>query len=125
MLRLFHSEIYVPTGLKPLQYTGELRYSRHAREEASSDKYGLIDLPGRVDAERAQLIEVEARDGPLGKGSVVTKQVWRQPLDAGRDIVLVVQPDGFVRTVWVNLRSDTHKSLNRSRYMPAPRLPSA
>ena len=46
----------------------------------------------------------------------VVKQVWRQPLDEQRDLVLVISSSGYVRTVWVNLRSDKHATLDSAKY---------
>lgn len=122
MTCLYHFEVYIPPTLTVTPYSGALRYSYHAREEARSDRYGHIDLPPTLDAGRGTLIEVEtSADWDKGPAEV-NKYVWRQPLDAERDLVLVVQPDGFVRTVWVNVLTDTHKTLNRHKYMHRPRV---
>lgn len=109
---LYHFEVYLPEQCKVPAYEGKLKYSLHARKEAASDRYGTIDLPDVFKAANAQLIEVEF---DIRRNRII-KQVWRQPLDESRDLVLVIQPDGFVRTVWVNLRSDVHRTLNPSRY---------
>ncbi len=111
----FHVEVNMPERYKAPIYEGPLKYRRHAREEAQMDRYGSIPLPAVFDASKAQLIEVDF-DTDVDK---VVKQLWRQPLDDKRDIVMAIMEDGFVRTVWVNLRTDKHRTLNRAKYVRA------
>ncbi len=115
MANLFHSEVFLPKRFKAPCFRGKLSYSLHAKTEAANDRYGAIKLPEMFDpiASNAQLIEVEAG---VDAGTI-QKQVWRQALNAEQDIVLVVQPDGFVRTVWINLKTDQHATLNSSKYV--------
>lgn len=108
--RLYHCQLSIPMAYRNPCFEGELGYTRHARHEAESDRYGHIDLPVRFDAKTATLIEVETVDG------VVVKQLWRQPLDATRDLVMAITNEGRVKTVWVNLRTDKHRTLDASRY---------
>ena len=114
-LLLFHSEVFIPAAAANPIFEGRLTYGYHARNEALSDRYGEIPLPSHFFAEGAKLIEAEFCTQRLR----LTKQVWRQPLDDYRDLALVLSTGGFVRTVWVNVRSDTHKSLNKSKYITA------
>lgn len=111
---LYHKEVRIPPELRNLAvFKGELRYGRHAQSEANLDRYGHIELPRQFDSASADLIEVEW--DRIKKQ--VTKCVWRQALDAQRDLVIVVMPDsGFVKTVWVNLKTDKHRTLDRSKY---------
>ncbi|WP_434715727.1 hypothetical protein [Paraburkholderia sp. A3RO-2L] len=108
--RLYHFQLSIPKPYRFPCFQGELTYSGHAKHEARSDRYGHIELPVRLEPKCAKLIEVETVDG------VVVKQLWRQPLDATRDIVMAVTNEGMVKTVWVNLRTDKHRSLDASRY---------
>jgi hypothetical protein len=110
---LYHADVFLPRRLKRPVFEGNLTYSAHALAEAENDRYGRIPLPAVFVALNATLIEVET--APYS--GEVRKQVWRMPLDENRDIVLVFGCDGFVRTVWFNERRDTHKTLNRSRYV--------
>lgn len=109
---LFHAEVFVPPCAQTPVHEGALRYSAHALREAHSDRYGGITLPEEFCTAGAKLIESEVL---LGANKVV-KQVWRQPLDAHRDLVLVIGEHGLVRTVWINLHSDKHRSLDRTKY---------
>jgi len=110
---LYHKDIGLPKVSLPTgQFT--LDYSSHAREEAVVDRYGNIKLPRVIDTSKAEVIEVETDTS--GK---VSKVLYRMQLDERRDICMPVIPRGlklFVKTVWVNLRSDRHKTLDRSKY---------
>ena len=108
---LFHSEVFMPAKFNA-RFETTLKYGRHAVEAASNDRYGKVDLPAKFDSACATLVEVET-----DSDSKVLKKVYRVCLDATRDLVMVIQPDGFVRTVWVNLRTDKHRSLDRTRYV--------
>lgn len=113
MQLLYHHDVYLPEGYEQPIFEGRLRYGPHARNAAITDRYGPIALPPWFSAANGRLIEVEF-DDELNK---VIKQVWRQPLDETRDLVLVIGLGGFVKTVWANLRSDAHRTLNKSRYV--------
>lgn len=112
--RLYHFEVYMPAHLARPVFEGRLRYGHHAKQEALCDRYGIIELPRVFNSQVATLIETE-----VDEDRVPIKQVWRQPLDAFRDIVLVITNQGFVKTVWVNLSSDQHRTLNTTRYARA------
>ncbi|MDO8416324.1 MAG: hypothetical protein Q7S87_08955 [Agitococcus sp.] len=113
MTELYHTDINMPDHLKSPIFQGVLKYSQHAKSESTGDKYGNITLPLKFEAKNAKLIEVEFDEN----SKKVLKQVWRQQLDETRDLILVIGENGFVRTVWCNLRSDTHRSLNPSKYV--------
>jgi hypothetical protein len=111
---LYHKEVRIPEELRKLAvFKGGLEYGKHAKSEANLDRYGHIELPSQFDSTAADLIEVEW-DRIKRR---VTKCVWRQALDTQRDLVIVVIPEtGFVKTVWVNLKTDKHHTLDRSKY---------
>lgn len=112
---LYHKDVFLPQRVKETAVL-KLQYSLHARTEAESDRYGRISLPLVLDTRRADLIEAEVE--PVSRR--VLKRVYRAPLDKERDIVLVVNPDGFVRTVWVNLKTDQHRSLDKRKFSTLP-----
>lgn len=104
----FPDDIHLPPGFNPVM---QLNYGSHARREAMEDKYGEIKLPHRIDIRKGETIEI----GVTGK--TVTKMVVRFSYDQTRDIVLVIMPRGnFVKTVWFNLKTDQHKTLDHSKY---------
>ena len=113
--RLYHKDVFLPELVRE-DTVVRLRYSRHAQAEADSDRYGHISLPQRLDTRDAVLIEAEV--DPHRKE--VLKRVYRTKLDEKRDMVLVVQPDGLVRTVWVNLATDKHGTLDKRKFSTLP-----
>jgi hypothetical protein len=113
MSYLFHTDVFMPQRYRQPVFEGVLRYGPHAKNARQSDRFGSFDLPRVFCAANAQLIEVEYDE----QKDKIVKQVWRQQLDDRRDIVLVICPNGFVRTAWINLRSDKHKTLNAARYV--------
>lgn len=109
---LYHKEVGIPAiNLPKGKY--RLDYGSHARQEATQDRFGEIELPEFLDADSAEVIEVEVERG------IVQKILYRFKLDGQRDVCMPVIPRTgamFVKTVWVNLRSDKHKTLDRSKY---------
>jgi hypothetical protein len=104
----FPDDINMPRGFNPVM---RLSYGNHARQAAFEEKYGVLNLPQVVDVRKVNIFEV----GVTGK--TVTKLAFRMPHDELNDIVIVVTPhNGFVKTVWANRKTDTHKTLDRSKY---------
>lgn len=84
-------------------------YSRHAVERAHTKRVPLLSI---ITIASGDVVEAEESFGR------VTKVVVRQRLDARRDRVLVLVPDGdrwFCVTVWSNGIDDTHATLNLGR----------
>lgn len=107
---LYHKDVFLPEVAKRLSFAVLLRYGPHAKQAAKNDRYGQIDLPVSLDTRKGELIEVEVQ------GNRVTKTVYRLPYDNRRDLCIVLSLDGFVRTVWSNLKNDSHKTLDTSKY---------
>jgi len=107
--QLFHKDIGLPPQAIPPDRGLRLNYGSHAKQAARDD--GLTRLPAALPA-TFQVIEVEMLHG------APTKWVVRMahPDEQYRDLVLVVQRDGFVRTVWTNDKNDSHKTLKRNIY---------
>ena len=118
--RVYHRDVGFPPGLED-RLKGMLRgktltYSQHARHAAVTDRYGVIMTPPRVVGEDWQVIEVEVR----GLG-VPSKGVLRAPYGGYQeqfDLVLVIltQPTGLVKTMWLNRRGDKHYTLDKTYY---------
>lgn len=107
--QLFHKDIGIPAHVAGPRAGLRLNYSSHAKRAALDD--GITRAPAVLPA-TVTVIEVEVVAGR------VTKWVVRFP-DAnapGKDLVMAVQPDGLVRTVWHNSSTDTHKTLKRWLY---------
>ena len=112
MTKLFHREVFMPETLLNQIVGKEVKFSfsHHAKSECRNDRYGFIIPPTSVKVEASKVVELESTDGK------VSKVVYRQALDAQRDIVLVFLPDGFVKTLWINLASDNHRTLNKGAF---------
>lgn len=102
----------------------DLEWSRHSVDELSQDRYGQLPagtLPfrGPFCGTDWVLVEVETFVC-VGRGEIPTKYVVRRDVDAGRSLVLVIIPDGpgwgFVKTAWINLTTDTHRTLDKNRF---------
>ena len=96
-----------------------LLYGDHALRAAGGDRYGNLSplLPQMLDVDSPRLSFVEVE---MTASGVVEKVVARMRTDlkCGRDhvdLVLVILRGGNVKTVWGNLASDKHKTLNRAR----------
>ena len=101
----------LPKGFNPRHIV--LRYGRHAQIEAENDKNGRIRPPRVISFEwkDLELFEIEIENG------VVVKMAVRIPHDREHDVSIVFNThNGFVRTIWLNKKSDVHKSLNMSKY---------
>jgi len=118
MTKLYHKDIFLPVSVLHLDFGASYRlaYSRHAMLEALRDKLGTVTRPPKwVDFSDAQVIEAEITDD-----TDITKLVVRLPYDNTRDIILVLRNfhDGaaIVVTLWTNVITDTHSTLDRSKY---------
>ncbi len=114
---LYHFQVHIPPMLRE-STTYCLKYSKHAQNAVQQDRYCRktgFKLPAVLNTEKALLIEV----GLDPASRRVTKRVYRTRANSKLDLVLVVQPDGTVRTVWFNERCDRHHTLDRARYASA------
>lgn len=106
--QLFHKDLGIPPPLAAGPAVGlKLSYGYHAPERAAEK--GIATLPQSVPA-GYQLIEVESSRGRA------VKWVVRFAYDNVEDLVMVIVPSGFVKTIWKNRRSDRHSTLQRSLY---------
>jgi len=109
---LFHREVFMPPKILAL---GELNVAvvstAHAIKAAAEDRYGRIDIPSRVIFSGKNIIEAEVEDKKL------TKVLIRLPYDDKRDLLMALSvPEFRVKTVWFNLKSDIHCTLDKSKY---------
>lgn len=106
----YHKDVGLPKEFEKPSPGMFLRYGGHSQERAAEKG---LRLPARLPSE-FQLIEVT-----MLKYRVI-KWTIRFPLTSEWDIVLVVTPDGFVKTAWPNAANDLHRTLDRSKYaLPA------
>lgn len=110
-MALYHKEVYWPFKNTP-QGVWAVTYSNHAIQAASDDRYGRIPLAPTIDLSSLELFEIETKDNKI------VKIVGRARLDATRDICYaILVANKLVKTVWVNLRSDKHRTLRKEQYV--------
>lgn len=111
---LYHNEVFFPEKVKNALPKGNihLAYTQHARQACLNDRYGSIIGPTSIDASKGYVFEAEVIDGKLVKFAV------RMSYDATRDITLVVGcgRNYFVKTLWLNLKTDKHRTLDKNKY---------
>jgi hypothetical protein len=106
---LYHRDVWMPFNLG---YASMIRYSQHAREATRDDRFGAFELPRVISTQTAEVIEVEVRNGKFFKA------LFRVSHDEYRDVCVVVLLDqSLVKTAWINLRTDDHKTLDSSKYI--------
>ncbi len=113
-MALYHTDIRLPTGFRLPDRVVELAWTRHAEGARHNDRYGVIPKIPVVNLGLCRTIEVELQ------GKRVLKVVVRTALDKTNDIVLVLVPGPgawTVKTVWINKKNDSHKTLDRSKYV--------
>lgn len=112
---LYHSSIRLPAGFKAPTGKVELRWTAHAKSECTKDRYAAIPQFKALTLKRFTVIEV----GMVG--GTVSKIVFRGRLDDTNDVVIVLIPNGSapwtVKTAWINRRTDSHKTLDSSKYV--------
>lgn len=112
---LYHTEVGLPEGYRHPACAVPVTYSLHALNEARKDRYGFIPCPELLGLSRFETVEVEVVGGRL------SKIVVRGAMTETKDVVYVLIPKAgkpwFCKTVWVNLKSDSHRTLDRSRYV--------
>lgn len=110
--KLYHKDLGIPESIPTRFGTLDLFYSKHALHAANTDRYGYIQLPDTLNTDKARVIEVEvASDG------CVEKVLYRVPHCGTFDLLIAVIPyRGFVKTVWLNKKSDRHSTLNHANY---------
>lgn len=111
----YHKLLGLPAGAAQL-WAGQLnlRWGYHAQKEADIDRYGKAEQFGSAEFQASDVVEVTMENG---------KPVWgvaRFPYSDDLDLVMVlgvpVNGEAFVKTVWFNKASDSHRTLDRSKY---------
>lgn len=141
--KLYHEELYMPEeGLKSaLQAQKEIRvikFSYHfTKQHLDTTDYKhhldkakiLLAISKMSSSSPVKPFEIEMTQGSDDKW-YLTKYVVRVPYDYSRDCSIVVLvafdsktnkqdfANAFIKTVWLNSKEDTHKTLDLSKYSP-------
>lgn len=125
---LYHPSIFIPEWFTMPVGRAKLKYSRHALYATNNDRYGAIPVFDSIPLSQFTLVELGVRKPKINQlgipaKRVVSKIVVRGRFDKTRDLVFVLVPQKddiyVVKTVWYNLRSDEHKTLDKTRYQIA------
>lgn len=114
----YHRDIGFPKDVKiPDSGMWSLNYGNnpdsHSRKASTDDRYGHINLPKAIKLEDCEVIEI----GVDADRRRLNKLLVRIEHDPEYDLCIVFQPyNGFVRTVWLNHKDDTHQTLDESKY---------
>lgn len=112
LMDLYHTDIRLPANFVAPAQTVTVDYSDHARKAAHNDRYGFMDLPYTLPLRSGKVIEVGMENGR------VAKILFRFQYDNDLDMCIVLIPGRwFAKTVWFNERTDSHKTLDRSKYV--------
>lgn len=113
-MELYHAEIGLPQGFRMPTDRVSLVWTRHADRARVDDRYCEIPRFATIPLASFTPIEVGVEAGR------VAKLVVRGHYTSELDVVFVLIPNGskpwLVKTVWVNKRSDVHRTLDRSKY---------
>ena len=110
---LYHADIRLPAGFSLPRERVTLRWTNHADTARTDDRYGIIPKFETLPLASFKVIEVGIT------GRKVEKVVIRGHYTREVDVIFVLIPGRVwtVKTVWQNLRTDLHKTLDRSRYV--------
>lgn len=115
-MRVYHCDVRMPDNFVPPTHRVNLIWTKHAINARWDDRYGHIPQFESIPLHNFKVIEVT-----LDNNDDIVKYVVRGHFSKDIDIVFVLIPtdtDTWVcKTVWANERSDTHKTLDKSRYV--------
>lgn len=118
MNKLFHRDVFMPIELaQKVCCHFKMQFSRHAKDACLNDRYGIIIPPTSISPKLEEIIEIEAINDN------VIKAVIRIKYDVTRDLLIAFIPEenvALVKTLWFNLKSDSHKTLDKTKYQTAP-----
>jgi hypothetical protein len=110
--RTYHYKLGFPKDFMAPRRLFDLRYTKHAQQEAQREEHGTFAPPGSLNTREALLVQIVL--DPNGR---LVQATWRVQYDEDWDVVLVVDPDrATVVTCWKNHRDDDHPNLDWTRY---------
>lgn len=112
-MKKFHAELGFPSTLIiPDRKELKLFYTYHALSASKTDRYGVIKLPETIVLNKSEIIEIESFDCVIS-----TKVLIRTSYSDDCDLCMaILLGENKVKTVWLNKKSDKHKTLDASKY---------
>ena len=108
---LYHKLVFLPK-INKIDADYPCVYTKHARESALTDKYGVIILPKSYNLANSDIIELEI------KNNDINKLVIRTPYNNKYDLTIVISfYSGMIKTVWLNKKDDNHDTLDKNKYI--------
>lgn len=105
---LYHKDVFLPKELAIPQLSS-LIVSRHAQTRSEQLN---VRLPRDFIPQIGQVIEAEVVQGKLHK--IVVRQPWNAAVDICYPLLVQTK---VIKTVWTNSRTDTHLTLDKTRYV--------
>lgn len=113
-MKLYHKQLGFPKSVRLTGGLFRLVWTDHAIRAAQSDRYGEIIRVTHISFCPTKVFELEIDDQ-----GTITKLAYRSHHCERYDICYVLVPIGNqmrVKTVWLNDKNDTHKTLNENKY---------
>lgn len=111
-MSLYHKDTGFPANIAlPAGEFNHLICSDHAKDASWSDRYGFFKLPSSITVKPEEIFEIEVENNRI------IKFCCRKPVTANVDMSFAIIPDRqFVKTIWLNSKKDSHKTLHKHRY---------
>lgn len=107
----FHRQIGFPDEIDLPNGRIEINPSDHSRNRSENHKHGEFDIPDEVYVHKDDIVELKTKNRTLWRYLI------RISYNTEYDICIVLQvTTGEVVTAWRNKVTDTHESLDTSKY---------
>lgn len=113
-MSLYHREVGFPACVELPKGKFSLEWSEHAQQQCVMDINGAIKVTPTIILDPYRIFEVQ-----LSQDQKIEKFAYRTRYNGRCDITYVFIPQGenlFIKTVWLNRRSDKHFTLDVSKY---------
>jgi len=116
--KLYHADIFIPAKyhkIENIEVKNFYPLSPHVVKSANAEKNGQILIPDSFTFSFSEIVEIEEYNE-----SKDIKFLIRLPYNKINDLCIVVlfsaNGSAKIKTVWLNNCTDSHKTLNRSKY---------
>jgi len=114
----YNRQVFMPSEVSSMGSVEiRLNPTAHALYAAQRDRYGAFQIPETIAFYGRDVVEVETVAGKI------SKLVVRIALDEKQDAIYVFMvPCGTLKTVWLNMKEDKHKTLDERPFQKDGRL---
>lgn len=111
-MKLYHKDVFFkPAFHNFIAKNITLKFSKHLIERLIERGIDIKKIPQRISNDPV-VVETETTIN----GDYIVKQLIRYQYSSDYDLVIAVMRDGFVKTAWLNRKTDTHNTLDKSKY---------